>query len=294
MMRAAAIDPAERKLSAELPASARAETMSLNLGNANLTVPVAGAGAFRALKDLLLSHARIEPGGADERNLGRLLSASCCPRLQRLRLEHITGLAALRLHATAALEELRLDHVHGLTTLELDAPGLRTLHVAGCSRMVDRDATARISGPGARGAGTPGLSIEGHQDTKEMISCVPLLHNITNLTIHVDAGRWHELKATIARLVAKCSGVQRLSIDFDCATFFFLLILFANDTCSKAGCLCNLKDDPTISLEHLREAKITGFPSSMYHKSLLQLMITGAPALEEMTVELIKDSLSKG
>ncbi|PUZ67281.1 hypothetical protein GQ55_3G422200 [Panicum hallii var. hallii] len=120
---------------------------------------------------------------------------------------------------------------------------------------------------------TPGLSLEGHQDTKEMISCVPLLHNITNLTIHVDAGRWHELKATTARLVTKCSGVQRLSIDSDCA----------NDTCSKAGCLSNLEDDPTISLEHLREARITGFPSSMYHKSLLQLMITGAPALEKMT-----------
>lgn len=35
-------------------------------------------------------------------------------------------------------------------------------------------------------------------------------------------------------------------------------------------------------------------PSSMYHKSLVQLMITGAPALEKMTVELIKDPLSKG
>jgi hypothetical protein len=67
-----------------------------------------------------------------------------------------------------------------------------------------------------------------------------------------------------------------------------------NDTCSKAGCLSNLEDDPTISLEHLREAKLTGFPSSMYHKSLLQLMITGAPALEKMTVELIKELIVKG
>jgi len=58
------------------------------------------------------------------------------------------------------------------------------------------------------------LSTEG-EDTKEMMSFVPLLHNITSLTVHVYAGRWHELKATIARLVAKCSGVQRLAIDFN-------------------------------------------------------------------------------
>ncbi|TVU50012.1 hypothetical protein EJB05_01363, partial [Eragrostis curvula] len=55
-----------------LPASARAEAMSLTLAYASLAVPAAGAGAFNALIDLTLTHVRIEPGGADERNLSSL------------------------------------------------------------------------------------------------------------------------------------------------------------------------------------------------------------------------------
>jgi len=95
-------------LSAAMPTSARAETMSLSLGNASLAVPAAGAGAFAALSDLLLIHARNEPNGTDdERNLGRLLLASCCPRLRRLHLQHIAGLSALHCAAPATLEELQ-------------------------------------------------------------------------------------------------------------------------------------------------------------------------------------------
>jgi hypothetical protein len=137
----------ERKLYAEMPASVRSETMSLTLGNAALAVPVAGAGAFHALADLLLSHARIVPASTEERNLGRLRSAASCPRLRRLWLEHIAGLAALRLRATAALEELRLDHIRDMSALELDAPGLRALHVAGCYKMASDDAAVAISAP---------------------------------------------------------------------------------------------------------------------------------------------------
>ncbi|CAN6338455.1 unnamed protein product [Urochloa humidicola] len=335
--------PAEDKQRfAELPASARAEAMSLSFGHALLMVPsAAGDGAcFHALADLHIGHAWVVPGGDDERNLGDLLSAASCPRLRRLRLEHIGGLAALRLRTAATLEELRLEEIRSLTALELDAPGLRALRVAGCYRLMDRGSTARISAPALEtlacavvcrpeglqivdaparlrrvekiflwshapnedwNAGAvgllqlcanadslgvnispfePGLRME---DTKEMMSCLPLLHNITNLNINVAGGRWHELKATISRLVAKCSRVQCLSID----------IKSANDSCSKPGCLCHLEDDLMIPLEHLREAKITGFGSSSYHQSLVQLMIADAPALEKMTVEFIKASQSE-
>nr|CAB3462202.1 unnamed protein product [Digitaria exilis] len=123
--------PPERKLYAEMPSTARSETMSLTLGNATLAVPVAGA--FHALADLHLSHARIVPTSSDEVNLSRLLSAASCPALRRLRLEHVAGLAALRLRpAAAGLEELRLDHVRDMAFLEVEAPGLRSLHVADC------------------------------------------------------------------------------------------------------------------------------------------------------------------
>ncbi|KAL6842036.1 hypothetical protein ACP4OV_028015 [Aristida adscensionis] len=127
--------------------AAPAATAACPWAAAALTVPAAGAGAFAALGDLLLSHARVEPGGADERNIGRLLSAGCCPRLRRLRLEHVAGLAALRLDAAATLEELRLHGLGDMTSLEVDAPGLRALRVTWCFKMVDDGSAARITAP---------------------------------------------------------------------------------------------------------------------------------------------------
>ena len=102
-------------LSAAMPTSARDETMSLSLGNASLTVPVAGAGAFATLSDLLLIHARNEPNGTDnERNLGILLLASYCPRLRRLHLEHITGLSMLHCASPQRSRSSSQIHVHSL------------------------------------------------------------------------------------------------------------------------------------------------------------------------------------
>ncbi|TVU50023.1 hypothetical protein EJB05_01374, partial [Eragrostis curvula] len=319
----------------ELPAAARAETMSLTFGLARLAVPVAVAGAgYHALGDLLLSRAHIEPGGADERNLSSLLSAAGCPRLRRLRLEYITGLAALRLDpAAAALEEVNLHYIGDLSSLELDAPGLRQLRVTTCFGMYDDNATARISAPNLEllacntlcipdrllffhGVGSvrslekiclssrishddhckdgaiwllqhctaadsldislsPGQMKEG-LDTEETMSRVPQLDNITNLAIDVGPGKWHNLKATIADLITKCSRLERLSIG----------ICSANDSCSKPRCFCNGKDVEKISMEHLREATITGYHSSKYHRSLVQFIMAGAPALEKVTLEL--------
>uniref|UniRef100_K3ZCX8 Uncharacterized protein n=1 Tax=Setaria italica TaxID=4555 RepID=K3ZCX8_SETIT len=217
-----------RKLYAAMPASARSQRMSLTLGNATLAVPVAGAGAFDTLADVLLSHARIAPTIANQRNLGDLLSAACCPRLRRLRLEYITGLDALRLRAAATLEELRLDHA------------------------------------------------KNWKDMEEMMSPVPQLPNITSLT--ADA-QWQHLEASIAKLIAKCSRLERLTID----------ISRPCDPCSNPHCFCNQEagwDDQKISLEHLREGKITGLQPSNEHLSLIRRVIASAPALERMTVEL--------
>uniref|UniRef100_A0A0E0MN29 F-box domain-containing protein n=1 Tax=Oryza punctata TaxID=4537 RepID=A0A0E0MN29_ORYPU len=86
----------ERVLVAELPCSERAEAMILALGCATVTVPAAAAAVFRALTDFELSHVTlaVDDGGGNELHLGRLLSSSSCPRLRRLSLRHITGLAS--------------------------------------------------------------------------------------------------------------------------------------------------------------------------------------------------------
>ncbi|KAL6623309.1 hypothetical protein ACP70R_033188 [Stipagrostis hirtigluma subsp. patula] len=107
------------------------------------------------------------------------------------------------------------------------------------------------------------------------MSTVPNLPNIINLTI--DADRAH-LEASIARLVAKCTRVERVSIDI------------GNPANYKPHCFCHREDGwdwdgMNISLEHLREAMITGFLPSEHHRSLVRLMIASAPALEKMTVE---------
>ncbi|KAJ1265545.1 hypothetical protein BS78_08G083900 [Paspalum vaginatum] len=323
----------ERKLHAAMPASARAEMMSLTLGNATVTVPVAGASAFHALNDLLLSHARIEPNSAGERNLGRLLSASCSPRLRRLRLKYITGLSALRFGGPATLEELRLHHVRDVASLELDAPGLRALHVADCYKMASDGAATTISAPrletlacadmchperlrfdgaetvrrldkiflwshghpdGYSNAGavwllqhctaanslgvhiSPPVKAKNCKEMEEMMSQVPQLPNITNLSI--DA-QWQHLEASIIKIVAKCSGLERLSID----------VLRPFDPCSNPHCFCNREagqEDQMISLERLQEVKITGLQPSKGHLSLVRRVIASAPALERMTVEL--------
>ncbi|KAG2629661.1 hypothetical protein PVAP13_3KG458800 [Panicum virgatum] len=288
---AAAAPPAEteRKLYAEMPASARSETMSLTLGNAALAVHAASAGAFHALADLLLSHARIVPASADERNLGRLLSAACCPRLRRLRLEHIAGLAALRLHAAAALEELRLDHVRDMAALELDAPGLRALHVAGCYRMASDDAAVTISAPRletlacADACRQDRLRLDGAATVRRLdkiflwshgrpgvysnAGAVWLLQHCTaanNLGVHLSPPV--HLEASIAKLIAKYSRLESLSIDISRA---------------EGGW-----DEQAISLDHLREGKITGLRPSDDHLSLVRRVIASSPGLERMTVEL--------
>nr|TKW28991.1 hypothetical protein SEVIR_3G365800v2 [Setaria viridis] len=278
-----------RKLYAAMPASARSQRMSLTLGNATLAVPVAGAGAFDTLADVLLSHARIAPTIANQRNLGDLLSAACCPRLRRLRLEYITGLDALRLRAAATLEELRLDHVRDMASLELDAPGLRALHVADCYKMASDDAAVTISAPRLEtlacaemchpdrlrfdGAATVRrldkifLWSHGRPGVYSNAGAVWLLQHCTaadSLGVHISPPV--HLEASIAKLIAKCSRLERLTIDI---------------SRPEAGW-----DDQKISLEHLREGKITGLQPSNEHLSLIRRVIASAPALERMTVEL--------
>ncbi len=132
----------------ELPRSTRAEVMSLTLGYATVSVPATEA--FRALTDFTLHHAVLDAGsgGDDDLRLGHLLSSPCCPRLRRLCLRHVAGVATLRLDAAAALEELRLVHLPDLQWLDVDAQGLRLLRVGDCSRLPYSDSSAMaISAP---------------------------------------------------------------------------------------------------------------------------------------------------
>ncbi|CAL5093327.1 unnamed protein product [Urochloa decumbens] len=311
----------ERLRRVELPAMARADSISLRLGDARLAVPSAAAGSFTALSELLLSQVRIEPGGADEFNLGRLLSAACCPRLRRLRLEHITGLAVLRVAAAATLEEVALDCLTDMTDDDGDAaaaeagarvsaPVLETLacpylchpdrlQLDGAAESVRRleDIAVFTHGyPGQndaavallrRCAAAHSLQVKispfdqayGGKDPEEMMSVVSQLSNI--ISLNIDAERAPHIEASIAKFISRCSRVERISVD----------IGKMSHRCFSSG---EGEWDDKISLEHLREANITGFRPSEQGARLVKLMIAGAPALQRMTVKYARKGLDDG
>ncbi|KQJ86539.1 hypothetical protein BRADI_4g06160v3 [Brachypodium distachyon] len=328
----------DTSLEARLPATARAETMSLALATATLAVPAARAGAFHALTDLLLSQATLR-AEADAHNLGLLLSSCCSPRLRRLRLEHIDGLATLRLDAACTLQELRLLHVPDLSSLELYARGLRALHIESCPSMSSLEGTARISAPRLESlvfgdvCGPDRLELTGAASVRrlgklhlwshclpdtngaavgllqrcaaaesvdltlmppigehwtaghEVMSLLPQLPRVASLnldawtSVHIGYAA-HRLGRSVATLVARCSNVQRLQIAFT----------YWDGGCSDPDCFCRQGDNNGamgMSLERLREAKITGFrPSLDDQASLVRLLVASAPGLETMTLEL--------
>ncbi|RLN19816.1 hypothetical protein C2845_PM02G24050 [Panicum miliaceum] len=100
------------QLLGELPSRTNAAAMSLSLGHATLQLPAAAA--FRELTELSLVNIAFARGQGGR--LGGLLSSPCCPRLRRLSLEVLSGLAELRLEA-GALESLELAFLLDLRQL---------------------------------------------------------------------------------------------------------------------------------------------------------------------------------
>ncbi|XP_020149657.2 F-box/FBD/LRR-repeat protein At5g56420-like [Aegilops tauschii subsp. strangulata] len=115
-----------------LPRCTRAAEMLLDLDYAILRLPAVVE--FNALTDLSLRVISLSRG--DGRRLGRLLSSTCCPRLQKLELFYVCGLRELQLDARA-LETLTLYELADLRRLDLDTPRLSSLEVG--SSVLRRD-----------------------------------------------------------------------------------------------------------------------------------------------------------
>uniref|UniRef100_A0A0D9XZW1 F-box domain-containing protein n=1 Tax=Leersia perrieri TaxID=77586 RepID=A0A0D9XZW1_9ORYZ len=267
----------------KLPCSTKDVVISLTLGYATIVVPPTVAGAFHALSDFTLCHAILH---------GHLLSSSCCPQLRRLRLKQIGGLTLLWLDAADTLEELWLVNIPDLQRLEINAGGLRLLRVFVNAKSSGQIEAMMISTPKLEelacndlvhpdllqftGAATirciKKLLLFTHGSSEDaytnaaavwlLKNCVTLVHLdlklffsmvITNfaLTASVPMGG-HSISATVARYLAKCNGIEHLSID----------IRDGRLVCSDPDCICDQPEDweeHMIPLENLKDIEIRGF-----------------------------------
>ncbi|KAL6643639.1 hypothetical protein ACP70R_018405 [Stipagrostis hirtigluma subsp. patula] len=115
----------------------------------------------------------------------------------------------------------------------------------------------------------------------DMMADAPQLSNISNLTIKAQG--WfsrHAIGATVAKLIAKCTAIECLSIKISTPHF----------ECSDTSCICDHPkgwEDHKISLQHLRNAEVRGYHQQLdSHRRLVRLLLASAPILERMTVSL--------
>uniref|UniRef100_A0A0E0MN30 F-box domain-containing protein n=1 Tax=Oryza punctata TaxID=4537 RepID=A0A0E0MN30_ORYPU len=309
-------DKEEEEEAVELPASSRAEAMSLNLGGANTTVPIAGAGAFRALTDFTLCRAKINAKNNDDLCLGHLLSSPCCPRLRRLELRHIAGLIRLHLDAADTLEELRLVYLPDLLRLHVDAPGLRLLRVSHCDDLPysDDPVPARVSAPRLEALAWDGLedmacrefvatttvrhlkkiSLFSHGGDEDNVAAVSLLKGCTSVD-HL------ELRLTVRVLrsedtvkdIPHLPTVTKLRLDVNtwwCGHTVGATLARIIERCNNIEHLSIRvrglwEEDQKIQLEHLKKVEFKGFIPFDDRKSLLRLLLKNASALEKITVK---------
>ena len=97
-------------------------------------LPVAASAKYEALTDLTLCSASFfdgESSAGGGRTLGDFVSSSCCPRLRKLEISSIKGLAQLAI-CSQTLERFELESANDLRVLDVTAPNLRVLELHDC------------------------------------------------------------------------------------------------------------------------------------------------------------------
>uniref|UniRef100_A0A0E0MN28 F-box domain-containing protein n=1 Tax=Oryza punctata TaxID=4537 RepID=A0A0E0MN28_ORYPU len=253
----------ERVLVAELPCSERAEAMILALGCATVTVPAAAAAVFRALTDFELSHVTlaVDDGGGNELHLGRLLSSSSCPRLRRLSLRHITGLAST---------QPTRSRNSGWYTSPTCCSSMSTHPDSGCSVHHLTSSYSDDSSSAAVRILAPRLDVlscapgEAALYVADTMLDIPHLPTVTTLTMTASAwmGRHSIIKFHPSQISCKILSVYVAGQPEDW-------------------------ENQMIPLEHPKNIEIRGFvPFKDDRKRLVRLLFLNSPALERMTVEL--------
>uniref|UniRef100_A0A0E0RI37 F-box domain-containing protein n=1 Tax=Oryza rufipogon TaxID=4529 RepID=A0A0E0RI37_ORYRU len=269
----------------ELPATSRAEAMSITLGGANTAVPIAGAGAFHALTDFTLCRAKINAYDDGDLRLGHLLSSPCCPRLRRLELRHVAGLIRLHLDAADALEELRLVYLPDLLRLHVDAPGLRLLRVGHCDNLPcsGDPAPVRVSAPRLEALAWDRLECIA---CREVIATATVRH-LKKIYLFSHGGDDDETNVAAVRLLKSCTAES--SEDTMKEIPYLPSHQLEFKVCSDPQCNCSQPEgweDQKIQLEHLKKVEFKGFIPCDDRKSLLRLLLKNVPVLEKINVKL--------
>ncbi|CAL4906340.1 unnamed protein product [Urochloa decumbens] len=278
----------ERVLLVELPSSTRAREMKLTLGKAILTVPVAGAGSFDALTDVLLSHAKVDASGAAR--LGGLFSSSSCPQLRKLQLRYIDGLTEICLEAAGTLSELRLLDLHDLQALDVAATGLRDLGINGCIGM----ASARISAPRLETLACEQLCPAERLIFEDAASvrCIEDLH-LSHVFLKPKGSKWKDVQdenlSASVWLLRHCIAMDRLQVQMVWPHFWSHKKKTHTKDCLDQNCICNQPsswESQKLPLERLQNVDFREFKPYDSQIQLVSMFLTKAPALERMTLVL--------
>ncbi|CAL4919787.1 unnamed protein product [Urochloa decumbens] len=120
----------------DLPSSTKLETMRLFLGGARVRFP--SSAAFASLTDLALECFEIADHSGDGDLLGRLLSSTGCPRLQKLRLWAVRFDRARTKELvieSSTLVEVSMYGMDHMESLELRTPSLLALEILSCREL---------------------------------------------------------------------------------------------------------------------------------------------------------------
>uniref|UniRef100_A0A0D9XPF6 FBD domain-containing protein n=1 Tax=Leersia perrieri TaxID=77586 RepID=A0A0D9XPF6_9ORYZ len=204
----------------ELPSSTKLESLELSVYNTTLRLPAVVA--FDSLKDLTLGFIT-DDEGSGRRHLGNLLSSTCCPCLQKLRLMEIAGLEELRLNAGELLEfslSVRPVSIIGIGTrmdlLELNTPKLRVLRAGGW-----HIGKITISAPMLEEVR---FSFQ-HLSSIKLLSVSELTHvrSLKGIELSTHSRHLHVLSPndSTIRLLRQCTSVECVSVSLQFAQIYY-------------------------------------------------------------------------
>uniref|UniRef100_A0A0E0KKS1 FBD domain-containing protein n=1 Tax=Oryza punctata TaxID=4537 RepID=A0A0E0KKS1_ORYPU len=115
----------------------------------------------------------------------------------------------------------------------------------------------------------------------DLIKNIPYMPHVTSLTISTNLPNKHVFMTGITCLFARCSFLKYLQLDITSESDIIGTLHFQKD------------HDMIMSLEHLKEVKITGFHGLKCEANFMEWLYRSAPALEKVRLSFSQDGRSE-